>query len=121
MGRNRAYEPTETNPITHVADSMADYLSTVDRRRHPHGVPLSHPDLTTIDRLRLIGYNRYEYPAWDLSYCYGFLRDGTKVAVQLDRIQFSKNYNSELVELCKKAGKFGKSLGIFDAVSKLYG
>jgi hypothetical protein len=105
----------ETNP---VGDIHAEFLDRLTDRT----VMLSDPDLVKIDRLRIIGFNKYEYPRWDLSYCYGTLKNGDLIRVDLDDPGYIKgNYKAHLVELCQKAGKFGKDLGIFDAVSTLPG
>lgn len=91
-----------------------------NRKAIDHGkpVPLSHPDLVKITRFRLLGWDERSFPYLDLSYCYGEMRDGTPVRVQLDRYQFTKRrWKTEVVEMCKRAGKYGKAMGIFDAFS----
>lgn len=85
-------------------------------------VMLDDPELARIVRLRLV--TDPGFPFFDLSYCHGQLKDGTYVRVELDRYQFSKrNLNRELIDMCKRAGVYGKALGLFDpeVVSKLYG
>lgn len=85
-------------------------------------VDLADKRLVRITRLRLV--TDRDFPMWDLSYCYGRLADGTDVAVRLPEWQFPKsNLNGALIAMCKRAGRFGKGMGIFDplVISKLYG
>jgi len=85
-------------------------------------VSLDDPRLARITRLRLV--TDPGFPMWDLSYCFGRLKDGTDVRVQLPEFQFPKReLNAALIAMCKRAGVYGKALGIFDplVVSKLYG
>lgn len=115
ISRNMRYGVDETNPV----GDIRYYLDQLTGET----VSLSDARLVKIERLRLIGWSR-EYPVWDVSYCYGRLNDGNLVRVDLGeyRLRCSRNgYNRALVELCKRAGKYGKSLGIFDAVSTLAG
>jgi hypothetical protein len=114
--RNAAYGVQETNNIAEFTDDFGAFLDTLQGT-----VELADPELVKITRLRLIGASR-EYPFWDLSYCYGQLKDGTNVRVELGAYRFGRySYKKELVELCKKAGRFGKGMGIFDAISTLAG
>lgn len=77
-------------------------------------VQLEDKRLKRIKRLRLL--SDPGFPFWDVSYCYGLLDDGTKVRVQLPRHQFSKaKWRSELYDMCREAGVYGKGLGLFDA------
>lgn len=88
-----------------------------------HGVTVALADeqLIRIIRLRLVGYHRRDFPWWDVSYCYGELNDGSYVRVNLGEWQLRPRYKSHLVELCKAAGRHGKSMGLFDAISTLPG
>lgn len=114
--RNAAYGVQETNNVAEFTDDFPAFLDTVQGT-----VELGDPELVKITRLRLIGASR-EYPYWDLSYCYGELRDGTNVRVDLGEYRFGRyTYKHELVELCKAAGRYGKGMGIFDAISTLAG
>jgi len=109
-----SYGVVEINPIT---DEFKRIREAADET-----VDLGDPRLARITRLRLV--TDPGFPMWDLSYCYGRLKDGTDVRVQLPQWQFSKrNLNGDLIAMCKEAGVFGKALGIFDpeVVSKLYG
>lgn len=104
------YGATETNGLV----NPTEYHDAVDRTRT---YQLSDKAVVKIIRLRLL--TDPGFPFWDLSYCHGRLADGTIVPVQLDTFQFSKakKLNVQLVEMCKRAGRYGKDLGIFDAVS----
>lgn len=85
--------------------------------RKRQNVGMRHPDLVRITRLRLI--SDPGYPWWDLSYCYGELRDGTEVRVQLDRYEFSKRFlKRELVQMCKDAGVFLRDITCESVISK---
>jgi hypothetical protein len=55
-------------------------------------------------------------PGYDLSYCWGTLKDGTKVRVTLPQHQFRSGHGliPDLVRMCKAAGVYGKGLGILD-------
>jgi hypothetical protein len=76
-------------------------------------VGLADPQLKCIRRLRLL--SDPGFPMWDLSYCWGEMKDGTKVRVQLPRHQFTKGrLFSELIEMGKEEGVYLKRLGVFD-------
>jgi len=109
----------ETNPIT------AD-LRNFDPQEQ---VGLDDPRLDKIVRLRLL--SERGYPWWDVSYCYGILKDGTRVRVQLPFTRFDRTHvhkgkkivapslPKQLCGMCKGVGVFGKGLGIYSAVSTL--
>jgi hypothetical protein len=83
-------------------------------------VQLEDKRLARIARLRLL--SDPGFPFWDVSYCWGVLKDGTKVRVQLPRHQFSKaRWKSEIVDMCREVGVYAKGLGLFDGetVSRL--
>ena len=85
-------------------------------------VDLEDKRLGRITRLRLV--TDRDVPFWDLSYCYGTLKNGEAVRVRLPQSQFPRQgLNQSLVEMCKSVGAYGKGLGIFDpeVISKLYG
>jgi hypothetical protein len=85
-------------------------------------VDLGDKRLGRITRLRLV--TDRDVPFWDLSYCYGTLKNGEAVRVRFPQSQFPKQgLNQSLVEMCRSVGAFGKGLGIFDpeVISKLYG
>ena len=81
-----------------------------------------------VTRLRLV--SDAGFPAWDVSYCHGVLKDGTPVTVQLPFSQipkmtypcpthgYGKGY---IVSLAKKEKIFAKGLGILDndVISKI--
>lgn len=116
--RNARYGVQETNNIAEFTEDFGKWLKD---ELSDETVDLANPKLVKITRLRLIGACR-EFPFWDLSYCYGQLEDGTNVRVRLNRNQFGRySYKRELVDLCKEAGRFGKDMGIFDAISTLAG
>ena len=97
-----------------IADDLANLRESVDHRAAAK-VHISDKRIKRILRLRLIGYTR-AYPVWELSYCWAELKDGTRVRVDLDRDEFSREYKRELIEVCKKHGVYGRGIGILDAV-----
>ena len=95
------------NPLTAEHEAIREEID------HQDPVWLDDPELKRIVRLRLV--SDPGFPAWDLSYCYGQLRDGTYVRVNLPWNQFSKRkLRRDLVEMCREAGVYGKGLGILD-------
>lgn len=79
--------------------------------------------LARVTRLRLIGFNSREYPRWDLSYCYGELKDGTPVRVQVPFYNLNRNWAADIIAWGRKEGVYAKGLGLLDdsIVSRLYG
>jgi hypothetical protein len=77
-------------------------------------------DLDKIVRLRLL--SDPGYPVWDVSYCWGRLKDGTPVRVELPFDQLSKGrVKAEIIAHAKAEGVYAKGLGLFDpdTISKL--
>ena len=98
----------ETNPITAEIHAMREAID------HKDPVDLTDLRLARIVRLRLVSDPGFSY--YDVSYCYGELRNGEPVRVDLPAYQFSKkNLNGELIAMCKAAKVYGKGLGLFDA------
>jgi|688.fasta_scaffold186882_3 hypothetical protein len=78
----------------------------------------SDPKLARITRLRLLGDR--DFPFFDLSYCYGELKDGRMCRVTLPFHQLRKaRWKSELLEWAKRDRVYAKGLGLFapDTVS----
>jgi hypothetical protein len=105
-----AYGVVNTNPMT---EQLAEYRDKIDYSRR---VQLTDKDLVRITRLRLLGDpGPYAFPFFDVSYCYGELADGTVVDVQLPQWQFPKRgVRRHITDMCRKAGVYGKGLGIID-------
>lgn len=107
-----SYGVQESNGITPEIHAFRERISgTVD---------LTDSRLGRIVRLRLLG--EQGFPFYDLSYCYGELRDGTPVRVQLPDHQFSRRYlTRDLIAMCRRVGVYGKGLGILsdDVISIL--
>jgi len=60
------------------------------------------------------------FPYWDFSYCYGELKDGTKVEVTLPFHQLGRRkWKSEAIEYAKRDGIYLKGLGFFNAIAGL--
>lgn len=76
-------------------------------------VQFGDPRLAKIARLRLL--SDPGFPMWDVSYCYGVLKDGRKVRVRLPRNQFRKrSLISELIDMAKESGVYAKGIGLLD-------
>lgn len=79
--------------------------------------------LAKITRLRLL--SDPGFPAWDVSYCWGVLKDGTNVRVSLPFDQLPKSkwgqggIQKAIIAHAKRDGVYAKGLGIFDAISTL--
>jgi hypothetical protein len=116
--RNTRYGVRETGNIAEFTDDLGRWPR---EELSDRTVTLDDPELVTITRLRLIGACS-EYPYWDLSNCFGQLTDGTNVRVDLGVRQFGRySYKRELVTLAKRAGRFGKDMGLLDNISTLEG
>lgn len=101
------YGVEQSNPIT---DEIRATREAID---HANPVALDDPQLARITRLRLV--TDPGFPYYDLSYCYGELKDGTPVYVRLPWHQFNKKYlKRDLVRMCKSAGVYAKGLGLLD-------
>jgi len=77
--------------------------------------------LASITRLRLISDSRFSM--WDVSYCWGVLKDGTKVGVSLPFGQLSKDkagaMQKDIIRHARRDRVYAKGLGIFSAISTL--
>jgi hypothetical protein len=106
--------PHETNSLTGTGLSSP----TSDQR-----VYWTDPDLAKITRLRLLSDSYCKW--WDVSYCWGELKDGTTVRVQLPfptlrKIGRSGVDRSQIVQYAQADKLYVKRLGIFDAISTCY-
>jgi hypothetical protein len=71
------------------------------------------PRLARVFRLRLL--TDPGFPMYDVSYCYGTLRNGDNVRVSLPFHQLKKSlWKSQIIEAAKRDGVFAKKLGILD-------
>lgn len=96
--------------------SMHDFLQTMA----PGSYYWNDPRIKRITRLRLL--SDPGFPAWDVSYCYGELQDGTPCRVDLPFNQLDKyrvSISKQIVAYAKKDGVYAKGIGILDNVSKL--
>lgn len=109
--RSLAYGAYATNPL--------DARNVAIRENARTTVTLDHPDLVEVTRLRLL--TDPGCPFWDVSYCYGSLRDGTPVRVDIGVYQLPRfGYKRELVKLAKASGKYAIGLGLLDNISTLH-
>lgn len=104
------YGAMETNPMpSPTYHSDLNLQGTVD---------WADERLDKITRLRLL--SDPGYPAWDISYCHGKLKDGTDVRVSLPFVELPKGKVSEtIIYYAKKDGVYAKGLGVFNAISTL--
>jgi hypothetical protein len=102
-------------------NNIADAQYTHEAVDYSEGnVPLSDPRLVRIDRIRLL--TDPGCPFYDLSYCWGTLRDGRHVRVDLGRYQFArsrggqgKSLKGQLVECAREAKRHAHGLHMLDA------
>ena len=100
------YGAVETNPLVEKYEVC------------PIRVDWSHPDLESVVRLRLV--SDPGFPAWDVTYCHGKLKDGRIVHVLLPFNQLPrKGMRRAIVKHAQKCGVFAKKLRIFDNISTL--
>lgn len=105
MQRNADYGYLESNPIN---DAVKAHREAADEI-----VELDDPRLARIVRLRLV--SDPGFPLWDLSYCYGTLKDGTHARVQIDELHISRRApKKDLIAIAKREGVFAKGLGLLD-------
>lgn len=96
---------------THTVGETNALRESVD---HSVTVFWSHPDLVKILRFRLIGAS-WEFPFWDVSYCYGELKDGSRVLVGLPFRQLPRfGWKKKIVEYAIEDKVHAKNLGMFD-------
>jgi hypothetical protein len=75
-------------------------------------VDWTDPDLKRIVRLRLLA----DSGVADVSYCWGVLKDGTKVHVDLPFDQLrSRNIKGQILKYAARDKVYAKGLGVFDA------
>lgn len=98
------YGAVETNGVADMQALLATIKGTVY---------WNDPQLKRVFRLRLL--TDRGFPMYDVSYCYGTLKDGTNVRVSLPFHQLTKRkWKSEIIEWAKRDGVFAKRLGILD-------
>lgn len=106
------YGVNETNPIEGGSFHNSPYKNAKET------VVWNDGRLSRITRLRML--SDPGFPCWDISYCFGVLKDGTVVEVQLPFHQLPKRgWQAEIVKYAKKDEIYAKGLGVFDAVSTL--
>ena len=103
--------PHEINPISDadvkIRELAKDTVSWADGR------------LAKITRLRLL--TDPDFPAFDVSYCHGVLKDGTPVVVDVPFSQLPRRgARKAIVAHAKRDGVYAKRLGIFEAISILF-
>ena len=88
-----------------------------DRDRN-ETVDWTDPRLEEITRLRLL--SDPGFPAWDVSYCHGRLKDGTEVRVSLPLNSLPTfRFKAAIVNHATEDGVYAKGLRIFAAISTL--
>lgn len=110
----------QTNPIQEsgLNASMVDYAAGV--------FPLADRNIVRLARVRLIGWTR-EFPYWDVSYVWGWHRDGRLVQVDLgwgqlrDNTRRGSGYVSALIPAFREANRYGVGMGLHAALSVMPG
>ena len=111
----------ETNNLAEVYGSYGAYHSAVSETIE-ETVDWTDKRLNKIIRLRLL--SDAGFPAWDISYCHGQLKDGTFVNVELPfpygQLPKGKGkITKAILAAAKVDGVYAKGLGIFDSISCL--
>ena len=102
----------ETFNINDFTNDFPGFLDSLEG-----SVDWNNKDLVKITRLRLL--SDPGHPVWDVSYCFGQLRDGTNVRVDLPFYQLPKrNVIGTILKYAKRDGVYAKGLGIFDNISR---
>ena len=103
----------ETNPLRDPSSYHKEEIT--------ESVEWTAPRLGRIVRLRLL--SDPGFPLWDVSYCHGILKDGSKVSVELPFDQLRKggrgSVSKQIIAYAKKDGVYAKGLGVLTAVSSL--
>ena len=108
------YGVFETNPLT--PETRAERNDAL----HGPKVPWTDPDLAEITRLRLL--TDPGFPAWEVSYCTGLLRDGTGCRVELPFDMLPKGrgrMKGAILAHARRDHVFANGLHVFDAISTL--
>lgn len=108
------YGAVETNPIDITAAHPCESLTET--------VSLGDPRLARVTRLRLL--TEPGYPMFDISYCYGVLKDGSPVRIQVTCGALPRRTPKlALIAWAKRERAFAKGLGLLDEGnwSVLYG
>lgn len=100
------YGAIETNGLVNAQ-------AEVNKVDFTQNVWLNDLNLVRIIRIRLISDSGF--PVWDLSYCWGEMRDGSRVHVKFGRNQFrKKNLKGDLIAEAKRMGVYAVGLGMLD-------
>lgn len=107
----------ESNAIRDVMshDEQEQFINT------PFRCDWADPALAKIVRLRML--TDRGFPFYDVSYCWGVLKDGTKVKVDLPFSQLPKrsfgggSYKLAILAYARRDGVYAKGLDIFAAIS----
>lgn len=106
--RAASYGVRETGTLT--AETVAA-RHAIDYSQPPTW--LSDRNLVKVTIIRLVGFGDFDFPGCELSYCYGELRDGTPVRVDLGRWRFDKRaWKSQIIQCFKDAGRYAKGMGV---------
>ncbi len=107
---------TRVNETGNIRDLGMEHWLPADART----VNWADPELKEITRVRYI--SDPGFPFWDLSYCWGLMKDGERVRVQLGQGMYQvpkRNFKGHMIEAARRDGVFLKGLGFFDNISTL--
>ena len=103
-------------------NGLGEFASEYHKLERKIYVGWDSPKLAKIIRLRLL--TEPGFPAYDVSYCHGELKDGTPCRVELPFSQIPRSkrisLNAFIIKEAKADGVYAKGLGIFDAISILF-
>ena len=103
----------ETFNISDFTNNFPEFLNSLEG-----SVDWDDKDLVKITRLRLL--SDPGHPVWDVSYCFGQLRDGRNVRVDLPFSHLPKrDVIGTILKYAKRDKVYAKGLGIFDNISRL--
>jgi hypothetical protein len=111
------YGVRETNNISMFTSAFGEFLDQLE----PGSIQLDDPRLLRITRLRLL--TEPGFPYYDVSYCYGQLKDGRHVRVDLPWHQLHRaTWKQTAVSWGKENHVWVKGLGLFndDVISMMW-
>lgn len=103
------YGVLESNGI----DSVPEHIRNAERTRT---VSVTDPGLARVERLRLV--SDFDCRWWDISYCWGTMKDGEAVRVDMEGLELTrgmgKSIVGQVVTHCRNLGVYAKGLGLLD-------
>lgn len=105
----------ETNPISDWTGGQ-DFGDWMRQNLTEETVEWTDPQLARVTRLRLL--SDPGFPVWDVSYCFGQLKNGAHVRVSLPFDQLPKGgITRAIIAYAKRDRVYAKGLGVLSAIS----